>query len=209
MSDETSEPGAQPRRRPPSATIDMDQILEFIREGNERRSEEIALMAERLAQTLAEQLGESQGRGERLDEGRIRAYDVTRRQLAGPSDDEADTLGAGAIVSVTPHTLHAGATCRVMLRDAGQAVEVAFASNDGTVVARVADTSHDAGTGTAARSHELVSVSVPEGAITGPITVVTDAGILTSTFDVLVAEAAIGELAEEVFMALPPRRGER
>lgn len=210
MPEEPSESGKSARHKPSSTTIDMDQILELLRLDNDRRSDEITLMAERLAQTLAEQLGEGQGRGERLDEGRIRAYDVTRRQLAGPFDDEAGILGAGAIVSVNPPTLHVGARCSVLLRDAGQAVEVAFTSADGTVLVRVTDTSRDAGKGIAARSHELVKVSVPAGAITGPITVTTDAGILTSTFEVLVvAESAAYDLPEEVFMALPPRRGER
>jgi hypothetical protein len=209
MPEETSE-SAKARGKPSSTTIDMDQILELLRLDNERRSDEITLMAERLAQTLAEQLGEGQGRGERLDEGRIRAYDVTRRQLAGPFDDEAGILGAGAIVSVNPHTLYVGARCTVLLRDAGRAVEVAFTSADGTVPVRVTDTSRDAGKGIGARSYELVTVKVPAGAITGPITVVTDAGILTSTFDVLVAaESAAYDLPEEVFMAVPPRRGER
>lgn len=210
MPEEPSEHQEPSRRKQPSASIDMDQILEFIRLGNERRSDEITLIAERLALTLAKQLGESQGRGERLDEGRIRAYDTTRRQLAGPFDDEANTLGAGAIVSVTPHTLHVGGPCRVMLRDAGQAVEVAFTSDDGTVAVRVADTTGDAGTGTAPRTYQLVSVDVPEGAVTGPITVVTDAGILTSAFDVLVAaEAPAYHLPDEVFIAQPRRGGER
>jgi hypothetical protein len=210
MSDNAPEPGKRPRSSPPSATIDVDQILEFIRLGNERRSDEIALMAERLAQTLAEQIGEAQGREERLDEGRIRAYDITRRQLAGPFDDEAGGLGAGAIVSVTPPTLSVGSACSVLLRDAGRAVEVAFASDDGTVAVRVTDTSRGAGTGIAARSYELVTVEVPAGAITGPITVVTDAGILTSTFDAVVAaEAVTDHLADEDFMAPPPWKGEQ
>jgi len=210
MPQEPSEHQEPSMPKQPAASIDMDQILEFIRLGNERRSEEITLMAERLAQTLAKQFGESQGRGERLDEGRIRSYDVTRRQLAGPFDDEANTLGAGAIVSVTPHILHVGGPCRVMLRDAGQAVEVAFTSDDGTVAVRVADTASDARTGTAARCHQLVSADVPEGAITGPITVVTDAGILTSAFDVLVAaEAPAYSIPDEVFVAQPRRGGER
>jgi hypothetical protein len=201
MTEEPSE-AAKARRKPSSTTIDMDQILELLRLDNERRSDEIALMAEHLAQTLAEQLGEGQGRGERLDEGRIRAYDVTRRQLAGPFDDEAGILGAGAIVSVNPPTLYVGAQCTVLLRDAGRAVEVAFTSADGTVPVRVTDTSRDAGKGIAARSYELVTVKVPAGAITGPITVVTDAGILTSTFEVLVAaEASAYDLPDEVFMA--------
>jgi len=210
MPEEPSEHQEPSRRKQPAASIDMDQILEFIRLDNERRSEEITLMAERLAQTLAKQLGESQGRGERLDEGRIRSYDVTRRQLAGPFDDEANTLGEGAIVSVTPHILHVGGPCRVLLRDAGQAVEVAFTSDDGTVAVRVADTTGDAGTGTAARSHQLVSVDVHEKAVTGSITLVTDAGILTSAFDVLVAaEAPADHLPDEVFVAQPRRGGER
>lgn len=210
MPEEPSEHQEPSRRKQPAASIDMDQILEFIRLGNERRSEEITLMAESLAQTLAKQLGDSQGRGERLDEGRIRSYDVTRRQLAGPFDDEANTLGAGAIVSVTPHILHVGGPCRVLLRDAGQAVEVAFTSDDGTVAVRVAGTTGDAGTGTAARSHQIVSVDVPEGAVIGPITVVTDAGILTSAFDVLVAaEAPAYQLPDDVFIAQPRRGGER
>jgi hypothetical protein len=201
MTEEPSE-AAKARRKPSSTMIDMDQILELLRLDNERRSDEIALMAERLAQTLAEQLGEGQGRGERLDEGRIRAYDITRRQLAGPFDDEAGILGAGAIVSVNPPTLCVGAQCTVLLRDAGRAVEVAFTSADGTVPVRVTDTSRDAGKGIAARSYELVTVKVPADAITGPITVVTDAGILTSTFDVLVAAEALAyDLPDEVFMA--------
>jgi hypothetical protein len=209
MPEEPSESGKSARNKPSSTTIDMDQILELLRLDNDRRSDEITLMAERLAQTLAEQLGEGH-RGERLDEGRIRAYDVTRRQLAGPFDDEAGILGAGAIVSVNPPTLYVGARCTVLLRDAGLAVEVAFTSADGTVPVRVTDTSRDAGKGIAARSHELVKVHVPAGAITGPITVTTDTGILTSTFEVLVvAESAAYDLPEEVFMALPPRRGER
>jgi hypothetical protein len=209
MSEESAKP-AQARRKPSSTTIDMDQILELLRLNNERRSDEIALMAERLAQTLAEQLGEGLGRGEPLDEGRIRAYDITRRQLAGPFDDEAGILGAGAIVSVNPPTLYVDAACKVMLRDAGRAVEVAFASADGTVPVRVTDASRDAGRGIGTRSYELVTVKVPEGAITGPITVVTDAGILTSTFEVLVAaEAPAYDLPEEIFMAVPSRRGEQ
>jgi hypothetical protein len=211
MPDETPKSETQSARKPPSTSIDMDQILEFIRLSNERRSDEITLMAEHLAQNLAEQLSESRGRGERLDEERIRNYDVTRRQLAGPSDDEADTLGAGVIVRVAPNTLHVGRACDLLLRDAGQAVEVAFASADGTIVVKV-DTSYVAGTGTLARSHHLeyISVTVPKGAITGPITVVTDTGILTTTFDVQVAaEGATDDLPNEVFMALPPRRGER
>ena len=111
---------------------------------------------------------------------------------------------------MTPHILHVGGPCRVLLRDAGQAVEVAFTSDDGTVAVRVADTTGDAGTGTAARSHQLVSVDVPEKAVTGPITVVTDAGILTSAFDVLVAaEAPAYHLQDEVFVAQPRRGGER
>ena len=210
MPEDPSE-SAKARGKPSSTTIDMDQILELLRLDNERRSDEITLMAERLAQTLAEQhFGEGQGRGERLDEGRIHAYDVTRRQLAGPFDDEAGILGVGAIVSVNPPTLYVGARCTVLLRDAGRAVEVAFTSADGTVLVRVTDTSRDAGKGIGARSYELVTVKVPAGAITGPITVVTDAGILTSTFEVLVAaESAAYYLPEEVFMAVSPRRGER
>lgn len=211
MPDETVESQGRPARRPSSTTIDMDQILEFIRLGNERRSDEITLMAERLAQTVAEQLGQS-GRGERLDEGRIRAYDVTRRQLAGPSDDEADTLGIGTIVSVSPHVVRVGLPCLVLLRNTGRAVQAAFAGRDGTVTTNVGDPRRDEGAGVAARSYELVTVTVPEGALTGPITIITDTGDITSSFDVPVAEAGAAAklLADHVFMAVTqPGRGER
>jgi hypothetical protein len=210
MPEEPSEAGKSARRNPSSATIDMDQILDLLRLDNERRSSEIALMAERLALTLAKQLGGGQGSGDLLDVGRIRDYELTRRKLAGPFDDEAVPLGAGAIVSVTPSTLHVGRECRVLLRGAGQAAEVAFASDGGTLTVRVSDEGRHAGKGTAASAYQLVVVNVPPGAITGPISVVTETGTLTSTFDVPVAAETAGyDLGPDVFMAVLSRRGER
>ncbi|WP_250279707.1 hypothetical protein [Frankia sp. Cppng1_Ct_nod] len=198
MPDEASSPTAHETRGSGSAIIDMDQILEFIRLGNERRSEDITVMAERVAMMLAEQLGQVGGRGERLDEGLIRAYAITRRQLAGPNDDEADSLSVGTIVSVTPHTPRVGRTCQVLLRNAGRPVRVDFAGQADVVESKAVESkvtawqSHDR-EGVVARSYGLATVTVPEGAISGKISAVTESGILTSDFDVRVAAAVTWE----------------
>jgi hypothetical protein len=147
---------------------------------------DITVVAERLAFALADQLGQISARRGPLDEARIRAYEVTRRQLAGPSDDEADTLGIGSIVSVTPPgPVTAGdSQLTVKVRNATEVDEIVFAADDGTVATnevRVLPAARAAGD-----TDLSVAVSVPREAVTGPLSAVTDVGTLTYRKNVVV-----------------------
>jgi hypothetical protein len=154
---------ARPAEPLPAATVNWPRNLEMV--------------AEQLAQALADQLGQIVARRGPLDEARIQAYEITRRQLAGPSDDEADTLSLASIVSVYPTPVTVGTTMTVTVRNAGQVDEIVFASSDGTVATKDftqlgrRQNSHD--------TDQSVAVLVPQEAITGPLSAVTNAGILT------------------------------
>lgn len=142
-----------------------------------REVDGIELVAERLAVALARQLGQLSGHRGALSEDRIRAYEVTRLQLAGPSDDEADTLGIGAIISVTPpHPVVAGdSSVTVTIRNATTIDKIIFAGPDGTEVPVDVERSVQPPGG----SDIFVVVAVPRDAVTGPLSAVTDVGILT------------------------------
>src|SRR5262249_38595322 len=61
----------------------------------------------------------------------IRDYEVIRRQLAGPADDEASTLPSARIVSINPPAGKVGDEVCIHLRNAGRPTRVAFAAADG------------------------------------------------------------------------------
>lgn len=168
MSDDTSPRAGNELARP-----------EILPPASTNWSGDINSVAERLAMALAEQLGQITARRKPLDEARIRAYEVTRLQLAGPSDDEADTLGLGTIVSVTPHAVTRGdskaAAVAIVFRNVDRVDEIIFAGPDGgEVVERV-----DPQTAGPIRGCLTTTVGVPKEAVSGALSAATDAGILT------------------------------
>ena len=165
-----------------------DEVVPYTRGGDVRA------VAEALAQALADQLGQITVRQDPLDMARIRAYEITRRQLAGPSDDEADVIGIGSVVRVqvcgrANGPVRVGGVLEVTVRHAARVDEVVFAGADG---ADVATQEFDVVAGV--RPTDLtVTVTVPEGAVTGPLTAVTDVGDLTFGKDVVIHDDGTGD----------------
>src|SRR2546429_7134208 len=100
----------------------------------------------------------------------IRDYEVIRRQLAGPSDDEATTLPSARIVSVYPPAAMAGDVIAIHLRNAGNPTRVAFAAEDGSLVEVTPPAPARGRTGLAGRGARdiIVRVTVPVRAVAGP-----------------------------------------
>lgn len=209
-----------------NATIDLRQLADLVRAGNEERATELARVAERLVKTFAGEFMHRSGTGdieivatrladtlaERLDqrsgmsqenERRIRAYQWLRGTLAGPVDDEASTVDNGVVVSVKPPSARVGDTITILLRRAGRAAQVEFAAEGDaeTVTATPTSTSRDRADLASPGVSELVRVVVPEGAISGPLTVVTDTGVPTSAFDFVVTTADPFTSPEDFFRA--------
>ena len=170
----------------------FNELLEALLRQNENYAEQMGRLNEALVQGLAER-----NTGLRdVEIQLIRDYEVIRRQLAGPSDDEATTLPSARIVSIYPPAAMAGEEIAIHLRNAGNPTRVAFAAEDGTLVEVTPPAPARGTTGLAGRGARdiIVRVTVPDGAVTGRITVITDRGDPTSAFDFVVLTSPYPDL---------------
>jgi hypothetical protein len=176
-----------------SGLSSFNVLLEALLRQNENYAEQMGRLNEALVQGLAER-----NTGLRdVEIQLIRDYEVIRRQLAGPSDDEATTLPSARIVSVNPPAAMVGDEIAIHLRNAGNPTRVAFAAENGTLVEVTPAASASGAAGLAGRGarDRAVRVTVPDGAVTGRITVITDRGDPTSAFDFYVLASAYPDLA--------------
>src|SRR2546430_415435 len=152
-------PDSKPPTEPPSntATVNLRELVELIRAGDGQRSSDVMILADRLADSLAERL-QPVGRLSPLDEQHIRDYEVVRRQLAGPFDDEADIVGTGRIVSIRPAPVAPGQQITILLRNTGPALRVVFASDPDTVAVTVTPDASRASPAVGKAADEVVRV---------------------------------------------------
>jgi hypothetical protein len=192
----------KPEPGQPAAPADRDPArLDPAQQDTERT---ITRMADLLADALIRRLNQSRpepvtvvGLTPRL----VRDYQATRQTLAGPDDDEADVVGTGIIVEVVPQPASVGADVRIRLSASARPQRAFFSAVDGGIVAAkpsqsakdveegdLRDSGYDDGGYLGGKYYDLV-VEVPDGAITGPITVSTDDQPLTSIFRVEIEQA--------------------
>jgi hypothetical protein len=175
---------------------DFGRLISALLEQNENYARQI----ERLTSTLATGLAERNGLRD-SEVQLIREYDITRRQLAGPADDEANTVSPARIVSINPPAGKVGDVVDIHLRNAGPATRVGFTGADGGTVSQTPEPDARSATTTSGPTDrrardQLVRCKVPAGAVTGPVTVITDRGDPTSTFDFVVNRKSYPQVAE-------------
>ncbi|MGW4646375.1 hypothetical protein [Kitasatospora sp. NPDC004289] len=140
-------------------------------------------VADRLVRNFADELAR-RSPSARPDQERMHAYDMMRRQFAGPYDEEASPLSAARLVSFFPRSGPAHARVTLSLKNAAQPVQVAFSTGHGgeSVAAEILEVNSPAAGGIWS-----VTAAVPEAAADGPITVeLTDGGSVTSPYDFLI-----------------------
>ena len=176
-------------RKPPegatgrSADSGPDRTFKDLLQALLQQNENYAEQMERLNTVLVTGLSERATGLRDVEVRLIRDYETIRRQLAGPADDEASALPSARIVSINPPAAMEGDQVAIHLRNAGRPTRVAFAAEGG--LAEVTPAPDHITTGSAGKQPRdvVVKVEVPKGAVTGPVTVVTDRGDPTSTFD--------------------------
>jgi hypothetical protein len=135
--------------------------------------EEIFVVADRISERLAQQQPAALDNQAR---NLIRDYTILREELSGPA--EGSILRRATIRSIVPSAEEVGARIAILTENAAEAVRVAFARDGGGTV----DTNPDSTNPTESlvaggvMSGEAVWVTVPEGAVTGPVTVVLAGG---------------------------------
>lgn len=118
----------------------------------------------------------------------ILAYRVDRAALAGPADAETVPPVEGRITAVFPRRPVRGQPAAVVLSGAGTAETVLFSGTGDPVRAEILQGVQEVPVKGRGEDHVVVVVRVPDGAVSGPVTVqAVDGSTITSGFAVPVA----------------------
>jgi hypothetical protein len=132
-----------------------------------------------------------------------RRYELLRKQLAGPFDDEADAFGTGRVISVDPTSGPVKTLVRIATRNTGPIQRVMF-GGDVEVTPDAPEVPPDPN-----RPVQLVTVHVPDGAQDGPVSVEADLGVFTSDISFTVTDVETGLGDPSLYIATPKGRYDR
>ena len=148
--------------------------------------EEIVVVADRMAgaqeHTMArlarglERLSQQPSALDDQSKNLIRDYTILREELAGPA--EGSVLRRATIRGIVPPAAEVGERIAILTENAGEAERVAFAKDGGGTVDTNPDSTNptESVLASGVMSGEVVWATVPEGAVSGPITVVLAGG---------------------------------
>jgi hypothetical protein len=189
MSDDTYETNESEQVREKASQEDLmkmllaqqqrqDKMLQwFVKELQETRGNALQLQqVTRVTEALATQL--RQGAATTLTDAakdEIRKYSILRSRLGGQQNTGAMTQAR--IRAIFPPKARIGDLIEILLENAGVPATVAFTGPDGGVVL----TNQIIPVRKGRLPNHVIAVEVPAGAMTGPVTVVTDQGEPTST----------------------------